>query len=287
MDNNPTKIITTTNDCSEVVIQLSEVQEFDSGIDMIDIFDILNVNYTVPNYNIGDRSLTITASLLDNNFDGYFRFSTRDRKGLNTIGSVSIKGFTIDTKIIRKTDTIIFGNLRCDSLLLVNYGRFPQTISWHLAQNTAFSIPPTTLVAEIAPHDSVSIPFYTEGKQIGDIEDILQLSDLCNRSKLFSIQATCVPPLFFGESGCSLPVTLQFNPLHLLEAHNLVLRIDIPDIAQVHIMNTLGQRVLYETGITAKSISSLDVSHLSEGVYYIELRTVKGNNFGQIIMINK
>lgn len=266
LDQNPA-VVNTHSDCNSASITMSERKEFDSGIDTIIVRQSSNVDISIPSYKRGAKSLTLTATLLKPDEDGILSYTIRDRKGITKEGTSIIKGLTVRTSGFLPKP-ILYGDIRCDSITLTNYGLLEQTLFPFMRNNTLLSVPPRYSEKLIIPAgDSVKLPICMEAAIFPSIEDVFVLSDECNRQKEVPLQADIQPLEGSAESKCTLPIRWMY-PIASIAVNNRVLTVISQSSWTLVLFDIMGAEREWWHGTNGTTIIKSD---LPNGLYGVRL----------------
>ncbi len=157
--------LTTSSNCGDLVGFTWDSRITDTGIDSCyATSDTQNVVVTVQPFTSGADTVFFRARLIDPYRDGVVALRSVDREGRGRSQVISVPGFTVrfagSTLAPALLDTFVAINAEsfCRSIVLKNYGRFPQTVTGiSLSDSTDRWIDTTGFPLVIAPNDSAVV----------------------------------------------------------------------------------------------------------------------------------
>lgn len=206
MDSNLPQL-TQSEDC-DTYIEITENNEYDSGIDDIAVSNSENVRVEINPFQKGDKSVIINLELIDNNDDGYAVLKTNDIKGHQRLDTVYLNGFNISSDYHEYKDSISYLGFRCDTIRLINNGRVASTFNLHFKGNTKISVPPTYGRITLNSGQDTLIPYCVYADIHNEISDILILKDVCDREKNYSMAYTIQSLSASSNTKCDFEIVI-------------------------------------------------------------------------------
>ncbi|MFA5511946.1 MAG: IgGFc-binding protein [Candidatus Kapaibacterium sp.] len=206
MDKHPPQFLASI-DC-EADVTITELNEFDSGIDDIEIVEIDNMIVQFQSFNKGDTIVSLKLTPEDDSHDSYAILRTSDIKGHVKMDTVQLFGFNIDHDFINYYDTLYFNEFRCDSIRLTNHSSAARDFNLYFENNTQISVPPRFGSISLEPGGDTVIPFCVSGNFYGSITDILILSDVCER--IYSLPISYSVQNFSTEAESKCETVIEF-----------------------------------------------------------------------------
>ena len=181
--------------CGQSTLTFSEPDEPYLGIASVEIDTIVNGTWSLNPFPLPARTVSLRLTPQDFREDLLVAGTIRDRAGNTVPFFDTVPGFTVavferpdsDRLAVRlerdwTSDSLILNSTRCDSLLIVNYGTHPMTITRiFMERNFNFSIPPAQLPITLAAGEQRRFAVCLEGRRAGDQIDTLRIEDACGR----------------------------------------------------------------------------------------------------------
>mgnify|MGYP001171469835 CR=1 FL=1 len=293
-DKSSPQSVVSSDDCLrnwEVI--LTEINVNDIGIYDIVVPDSTLINCTAS-VQITDSSIArVIVSIVNEFDDAEFTVIAKDSsENISTIKR-TIPGYTLQfTGKSMDKDTWNFGNvpiggLRCDSVLLYNFGKFPIDLQqFSIKNNVYFSIPPSQFPINIPPGDSVPIVICYEPKYVQNTLDAdgitlpfkcidKQLEIVGNAVQLSTLQAIqCDIPLKINAIGDKQPLIKQLYPLPASDNITIDIESFTTSQLQCSIIDNTGVTICtYNTLNVDKGLYSiqLPLNNIVNGVYYVHI----------------
>ena len=310
-DTKPPVIISSAADCGlPAIITIKDDGITDSGLEFVGFIDSLteNCDYTIKE---NGSSSIVSINVKDPYQDANYTLMVKDSIGNISIISDTIPGLTISISLKNGTlvnelnyDTTLLGNTICDTIIILNYGRYGINFpSLFMMNNIAFSIPPEQLPIRLSPLTETRIAVcYHPIEAISALDtidrDTLAFYYSC-ASKFLPLSGKGISIQSENTSQCD--IQLKFNIAKLPGLMSLPNPHPIIDISKVDFgILTAGKTVLQirsvfnnthpivlangvmESGHYQASFSSQD---LHPGIYLLELLSADGY-FHMPIIIN-
>lgn len=192
LDYNPPQIETSSLDCFKSSYSFIEQQEYDTGIELVEVYNEINIRSQVNIIN--PYKVEVFAELENYREDGLFLVRVRDSASSVTRIQQEISGFTISieqnddiakqNEYFEKSDSIAFIDSKCFEYEIRNYGNFPQTIQNIVSRNILyewkFDFPQTLM-----PGESIILEFCLNSNNQDTIYlDTLTIIDECEEYPL-------------------------------------------------------------------------------------------------------
>jgi hypothetical protein len=201
-------------------------------------------------------------------------------------------------------DSLMLSTVRCDSVVLHNFGSRPLRIEWaRMTGNLNYSIPPTQLPVEIPPYGERKVLVCIEGTMVGEVADTLLVAGECGEEEQVVMKVAVREFQSAGTDMCSSMIHIQSgiakrtflaipipNPVHdggmmvdlgLIRDELVTLEVINSDASQI---STVLQDVRLPAGITRVGV---DLSTLPDGAYFCRLRTAGGEAHLQKLVISR
>ena len=307
IDTLPPSLSNISEGCGEAAVTFTEPDEPYLEIESVRIDTIINGRWDSESGALPARTLSLRFTPQDFREDMIVRATVFDRGGNSITFADTVPGFTVavreqpesDRLAIRlerdwTSDSIGLNAERCDSLLLVNYGSYPLTITRvFMKENFDFSIPPSQLPVSLAPGERRRFAVCLEGRIAGEQIDTLWIEDACGRWENVLLRTPVQSMAGQGFDQCGTLVHLEaFGP-----AKRTFLATPAPNPSSAGILtvdiglqseNPVALRVINMEGITELEFVSgeeieagvhrltFDASQLSSGIYYCLMETGSG-----------
>lgn len=154
----------------------------------------MNTTYTVGSFSPPQATLPIKISLRNRFLDGSAIVEIKDFVEQKAQFTVEIPGFTVGPVTHRddtsKTETrnyvVPIGRVKCDSIELENYGKYPQTITKVTMPGT-MSIGSPTLPITLKPGERFKIQYCHAGVEQKIFEGPILISDSCSQRNVLNL----------------------------------------------------------------------------------------------------
>ncbi len=207
LDNNVPQLKIQEN-CS-TLLEITENNEYDSGIDIIEIIEFENLIINMTPYKKGDKLVNINLSLIDDIYDSYVVFNIYDIKGHHRSDTIHLHGFNISINFQSFEDSLFYLEFKCDTIRFVNLGNFVSNFSFYFEDNTNISIPPSYHNMSLKPGQDTLIPLCVRASTSAEyVLDKLILLDTCDRKIHFEIKYSVESQSKAIDSRCG--VKLEF-----------------------------------------------------------------------------
>lgn len=131
--------------------------------------------------------------------DGSITLEATDNVGQKTTSSYDVPGFTVASRghgsqstLERRTRLLPLGRGRCDTIILENYGKFPQNIqSLQLASRRQLNVA-APLPLTINPGEAIAVEFCRTETTEGPTSDTLIIGDSCQLRPIVELRADVV-----------------------------------------------------------------------------------------------
>jgi hypothetical protein len=266
---------TYNDNCGEFFLKLFEENEFDSGIELLEVIRAENLTATATPFKKGDITAEMRGELLDPYHDGEIEYLVKDRAGNVRQQSFFVPGFTLRAFKNSPPD-IMQGEIFTDTLFIENYGRFPQTATASLFKNIEISIPPAFSLSNIEPGERRLIPVAISSESTGTILDSVFISGGCSRVITTEISANITPVFFSGISQCGVHITTGKSPGNLLKF--------LVSDGTLFIENAFKNSVFTVYSVTGEEVlraevsgaAGIDISQLPAGMYVFSIGESRG-----------
>lgn len=297
-------------------VTLSDIGILNSGIDSVIVVQLVNAD-TIITPGLPSQQASIVIRRQDPYKDMVYSLIVKDAVGNESRIADTIAGFTL--AVTRPTGeqlgvrfdapwdfaSLTYGELSCDTVYLHNYGLFPLDLtSLHLEGNAQFSIPPEQLPIHLDTGQTRALAVCVTPRSIGDHVDTLVAEFFCGAVVEQIPVHTTVQPLYqSSKDGCGSTIT--FNVGGFLRRSFLETPVPNPVVGptasitvglaesgpvSLSIYDGKGievRRVLDESAAPAGLAQvDTDVSDLPTGVYFVRLRTAKGDWLTEKLVIN-
>jgi hypothetical protein len=319
IDTNAPVVVKSSGRCiDEVLLTFVESQERFAGINGV-VFDTLincsgtylpdEEKFPVPGISVRIKRINPRRELIYHitviDAAGNYR-TVIDTLGGFTLAVTDPSGETVGMLQNRDWigDSLMLSTIRCDSVILRNYGSRPLRIDWaRMTGNLNYSIPPAQLPVEIPPYGERKVLVCIEGTMAGEVADTLLVAGECGDEERVVMKIAVTEFQSAGTDMCSSMIHMQSgmakrtflatpipNPvqdagmtvdLGLVREEIVTLEVINSDASQVH-------AVLYDVplpaGITRVGV---DLSQLPDGAYFCRLRTAGGEVHLQKMFIRR
>ncbi|OGU58931.1 MAG: hypothetical protein A2X64_02795 [Ignavibacteria bacterium GWF2_33_9] len=279
----------------------------DAGIESIELLEEENGTIEIIQY--ATRLSSLQFIVYDSRKDAYFKFSVKDSSGNETIYEKEIPGFTLDfagNSLDSMTHTINYGEKMIgaratDTLELTNYGKFEIVLeNPFLLHNLLFSIPQSQFPMTIKPNETkpVVIVYKPISVKKQRDRDTLVITMNC-LDQVFPIEGKALQFNITSGSKCDVPLRFTADSIPTsMEASlksevtegivNLVL--DTPESAQIQCdlydqSGRLSRNVFNGEILPGKTEKAVNLNDLTNGVYYIMIRTSVGSATLKVVKI--
>lgn len=225
IDTLPPSRVGTNDPCGGAQVTFTEPDQAYLMIESIVVDTLINGSYTTAPTPSALPAQKLSLYLTPEDFrqDMIYQVTVTDRAGNPLTIRDTINGFTVavhekpqgERLAIRlerdwTSDTLALNTLRCDSLLLVNYGTHALNVARILmTENHSFSIPPAQLPLVLAPGEERRFAVCLEGRIAGEQIDTLLILDECGRWENVLLRT---PVRFSSGEGtdlCGSHITVQ------------------------------------------------------------------------------
>jgi hypothetical protein len=267
------------------------------------------VNCSVSSAVINEKNWSVNIRVADQNYDAVYQLVVSDSADNKTIITDTIQGFTLSLKFAESDHdytnlgTFTYGEQKCDSIILRNYGLKPLFVDrFSFAHNTAFSIPQYEFPIVIPPNDTRKVEYCyyasrTDG--LADFDSIIVTGNCLDRRMKF--MAVSVGSDLLAEDQCGNSLTLTSgqgkstfflsevfpNPVvgdfyvQFGLALKATVKLEIYDLNGAVVKTLINEALA--AGLYRRDFSSLD---LPNGVYLLKL--IAGTNQTSVsLVINK
>lgn len=198
-------------------LNFTELEDTDLGLREIIIVDSLLINCSASIEKKDSLQGFVRINVIDNNQDAEFTVTAVDSVGNRTTIQRVIPGYTLSFLGLTNTDepakdfsNVSIGTVRCDSVLLYNYGKYSITLSsFALNANIRYSIPPSQFPLTIEPKDSVQLVMCYEPKYVDNKldEDLISLRYNCS-DKFLKMIGKAVKINEVQNYQCDIPIKI-------------------------------------------------------------------------------
>ncbi|MBX3043724.1 MAG: IgGFc-binding protein [Candidatus Kapabacteria bacterium] len=256
MDSNPPELQSKIHCDAEIVI--TELNEYDSGIESIKLVEQDNLTVDIPVFEKGAFKAVINMKLIDENLDGFAILKSRDVKGHERLDTMRLFGFDLSHHFAGYFDTLFYSEFRCDSIKLSNRSLSKRTFHLYFEKNTEISVPPSYATITLEPTRDTIVPFCVYADFMGSTSDNLILLDDCNRKYRIPVSYTIAD--FPSDINTKCEVTLEFTI--------------VSDLRSIAANNDFGQNIIMKvfnlSGRELYSGTPNDISNnFIRGVYFV------------------
>lgn len=298
-------------------INLIESGVLNSGIKSITILDSMNVEATVSPA-LPSKAVTLHLKRKDPFQDMIYSIIVTDAVGNTAKISDTVGGFTLS---VQKSDNVqvgvrvdrpweypnlTYGEQRCDTLYLRNYGRLPLSLQRpRVLGNLEYSIPPEQLPIVLQPGEVRPMEVCVKPRGFGEQIDTLVIDFYCGDPRELVVLRTVVDPLR-GDGNDLCGNRIQFevggyvkrnflqapmpNPVGADQA-KIVFGLTGPDEVTFGIFDGLGNEVqrLLDRNALPGGIVRIDaaVRDLPDGMYYLRMQTASGSVLTEKMVVSR
>lgn len=317
VDTSRPKITPSLDPCrSDESLDLTDVGVLNAGVDSVIVTTLVNAD-TVFSSALPSKEVGLTIRRIDPYKDMIYSLIVKDAVGnLSTI-SDTIGGFTLAATRRSgqpvgarfdapwKFQTLTYGDLQCDTILLHNYGLLPLDLtSLHLEGNAQFSIPPEQLPIHLEVGETRPLAVCLVPRRIGDQSDTLVAEFFCGALTERIPLNTMVDPLYqTSRDGCGSMIVFDIggflrrsfiqapvpNPV---EGGSASITVGLAESGPTSLVLYDGKgnevrRIIDEPLVPAGLAKvDADVRDLPSGVYYLRLVTPSGTPLTEKLVIN-
>lgn len=225
IDTLPPERIGTNTPCGGARVDFSEPDQPYLLIESLVVDTLVNGRYTTDPtaFSLPARRISLHLTPEDFREDMIYQATVTDRAGNRQTIRDTISGFTVavhetpvdDRLAIRlerdwTSDTLSLNTMRCDSLLLVNYGARALNVARILMmENHAFSIPPAQLPIVLEPGSARKFAVCLEGRTAGEQIDTLLILDECGRWENVLLRTPVRASEGSGADMCGSRISVQ------------------------------------------------------------------------------
>ena len=293
--------------CGNSTITFAEPNQQYLEVESVEVDTIINGTWSLNPEALPAQTVSLRLYPTDFREDLIVRGRTRDRAGNELRFADTIPGFTIgvfeepesDRLALRLerdwiSDSLVLNSTRCDSLLIVNYGSYPLTVTRvFMRENLEFSIPPTQLPLALAPGEERRVAVCLQGRVAGEQIDTLWIEDACGRWENVLLRTPVMPTSGNGNDYCGNLVNVQsFGPTkrtfittpipNPAPAGRLTLDIGLQrnELVSLSVFDLAGfpELELVDEGEIEAGIHrfEFDASNLEAGIYFCKMVTGSG-----------
>ena len=209
----------------ELSLRFVEAGRSSSGIAAMELTRLANcrVESRVPERITGAiGELRCRLVVLDARYDAFVEGWVEDVAGNRETFVDTIGGFTcaivdgpLDTISVSRgagwrAAGLVYGDQRCDTLTVVNYGVRPVRITRAtLDDNRAMSVPPSQLPMTVLPGERRPIVVCLEGRGGDEVDDTLALVDDCGHVERAALAARVAPIVVGGADRCNNALSIR------------------------------------------------------------------------------
>jgi len=178
------------NDCDNIKVNFTEINNFDSGLDSIMIIENSNIKISKTTFNDSSKTESVEFKLQDVYQDGKIVYRVYDEFGLYSSDTLEMAGFTLDLELLDPNFDPRGHKINNDLYLdykINNYGKFPQEIIFANLQNA--EIITTNLPQIINPNEEMYLTIKLDksnfdiNNQIDDYDFTFSLDHQCYLQK--------------------------------------------------------------------------------------------------------
>ncbi|MGA2298338.1 MAG: IgGFc-binding protein, partial [FCB group bacterium] len=220
-DRNNPKITKSADPCdSKIQLVFTDSLPTDFGIESYQITDTVNCRITINEFL--PKGIQFNVLPIDPYQNAIYKISATDSAGHISTISDTLPAFTLTAQGITAANpfydfgNISIGDLKCDSIILYNYGLLPITLTdTRLTNNLIFSIPQTQFPFIIMPKESKPMilcfsPLTYDTNAVSDTL-IFDLINCVNDS--IPIIGRGDPMILTSNSNCNVPVKIIINDI--------------------------------------------------------------------------
>jgi len=320
IDRDPPVVSRASDPClNDITVQGVEEYGRGSGVASVDVLDLVNGVATLTPDSTGFPTVQAQALFhrVDPHRDMIYRVRLRDRVGNEEIVSDTIAGFTL--AVLGTTgdslglqydngwvgDSLTYTAVRCDSLLLTNFGLRTLTLDEiALSGNYGFSIPPSQLPIVLGPGESTKLAFCMEGRFLGDMEDTLTFTGQCGVGDAVLLKTPVALVHGTGRDACNNALSIQLygptkrtflaapvpNPVEgqdayvdvgMSEAANVTMEVVDSD---GRLVGTILRNISLDAGINR---IRFDATDYDSGMYFIRMSTDHGGRLSTKLVVGR
>jgi hypothetical protein len=319
IDTNAPVVVKTSGRCmDEVLLTFVESQERFAGINGIVFDTLINCSgaYLPDEEKFPVPGLSVRVKRINPRKELIYHITVIDAAGnyrtvIDTLGgfTLAVAGPSGETVGLLENrdwigDSLMLSTIRCDSVVLRNYGSRPLRIDWaRMTGNLSYSIPPAQLPVEIPPYGERKVLVCIEGTLTGEVVDTLLVAGECGDEERVVMKIAVKEFQSAGTDMCNSMVHMQSgmakrtflaapipNPVHdagmtvdlgLIREEAVTLEVINSDASEA---SAVLQDARLPAGITRVGI---DLSKLPDGAYFCRMRTAGGEVRLQKIIIKR
>ena len=223
IDTIPPSIGVNGEPCGNTTIVIAEPELPYLQIESVVIDSIFNATWELNPSPLPAGIVSLQLQPIDFREEMFIQVSATDRGGNRITFVDTIPGFTVAVQeeprserlAIRldtdwMSDSLLLHQKRCDSLLLVNYGTHPLTVSRiFMKENVDFSIPPSQLPFFLGSGEEKKVAICLEGQVAGEQIDTLWIEDDCGRWESVLLRTPVKPVAGQGADICGSSLNVQ------------------------------------------------------------------------------
>ncbi|MBC8146166.1 MAG: T9SS type A sorting domain-containing protein, partial [bacterium] len=318
-DTVPPAVLSSDRSCGrDFLLSLSDYGSRYSGISSISFDTLINARVVgqSPSDLATPTSLVETRlTTIDPYRDMIYQVRCVDAAGNIQVWRDTIGGFTITAlddardSVSQRFDrdlttrTMLPGEERCDSVLIVNYGSRPVTLTrLSFSGNRSFSVPPSQMPFVIAPNSERRLSVCLEALSTGISVDTMRMVDNCGRGdglilksqgSILASRDGCNSALSVTSLGASKRTFMMAPHPNPNDGASAAVDIGLSTDASITLELLDGNGVSASTVMSAVDLRAglhriaFDVSVLGSGTYYCRLRTASGAQYVEKLVIRR